>query len=331
MRISALVCICALAVPFTAAAQTPVGPAWLSPTPVEGESLAVAAWSTLSFSVAASSPDLSAALHIAGSSLPPGATLDAVDGNPATASFTWRPGADDVGVHALMFTAGPGVERRITIRVAPERPVALSTVDALSRAAFVKRAVAARARPDAHAPVVARVGTMTEEYARNLVLALASAHDADGNVWVKARLSILPNNSTGWIPRAALGPFHAVRTRLVIDRAFFTATLFRDGAPVFRTRVGVGTPGWPTPRGEFYVRELLTNFGDPFYGPAAFGTSAKSPVPTGYFAGAFIGIHGTNAPELIPGRISHGCIRLRNPAILQLVKLMPLGTPVTVR
>jgi lipoprotein-anchoring transpeptidase ErfK/SrfK len=34
---------------------------------------------------------------------------------------------------------------------------------------------------------------------------------------------------------------------------------------------------------------------------------------------------------LIPGRISHGCIRLRNAAILRLVKLMPLGTPVTIR
>jgi lipoprotein-anchoring transpeptidase ErfK/SrfK len=33
---------------------------------------------------------------------------------------------------------------------------------------------------------------------------------------------------------------------------------------------------------------------------------------------------------LIPGRISHGCIRMRNTDILHLSRLMPVGTPLTV-
>lgn len=44
-----------------------------------------------------------------------------------------------------------------------------------------------------------------------------------------------------------------------------------------------------------------------------------------------VGVHGTNEPWLIPGRISHGCIRLRNPDIRRLARLMPVGTPVTIR
>jgi lipoprotein-anchoring transpeptidase ErfK/SrfK len=44
-----------------------------------------------------------------------------------------------------------------------------------------------------------------------------------------------------------------------------------------------------------------------------------------------VGIHGTDAPQLLPGRVSHGCIRLRNDAILRLARLMPLGTPVSIR
>ena len=44
-----------------------------------------------------------------------------------------------------------------------------------------------------------------------------------------------------------------------------------------------------------------------------------------------IGIHGTNEPELIPGRPSHGCIRVPNPAIGRLYRLMPIGTPMLVR
>jgi lipoprotein-anchoring transpeptidase ErfK/SrfK len=62
----------------------------------------------------------------------------------------------------------------------------------------------------------------------------------------------------------------------------------------------------------------------------AFGTSARSAVLTDWPSGGFIGIHGTDYPELIPGRISHGCIRMRNSDILRLGRLMPVGTPLTV-
>ena len=110
-----------------------------------------------------------------------------------------------------------------------------------------------------------------------------------------------------------------------------TATLKRSGKVVFKTRVGVGKSYWPTPRGEFYVRDKLTNFNNPFYGPLAFGISARSAVLTDWPGGGYVGIHGTNEPRIIPGRISHGCIRLRNPAILALGRLMPVGTPVSIR
>jgi hypothetical protein len=40
---------------------------------------------------------------------------------------------------------------------------------------------------------------------------------------------------------------------------------------------------------------------------------------------------GTDRPELLPGRVSHGCIRMRNADILRLARLMPAGIPVTIR
>ena len=135
---------------------------------------------------------------------------------------------------------------------------------------------------------------------------------------MRVRLAILPNSATGWVPQDALGAFHPVRTRLVIDRRAFRAVLWRGGHVVFRARVGIGEPRWPTPRGEFYVREKLTDFGDPFYGPVAFGTSARSPILTDWPGGGVVGIHGTDRPELIPGRISHGCIRMRNADVRRL-------------
>jgi lipoprotein-anchoring transpeptidase ErfK/SrfK len=100
---------------------------------------------------------------------------------------------------------------------------------------------------------------------------------------------------------------------------------------LFRAHVGVGQRRWPTPRGDFYVREKLSGFGDPFYGPIAFGTSGRSAVLTDWPGGGYIGIHGTDEPDLLPGRVSHGCIRLRNAEIRRLAAPLPLGTPLSVR
>jgi lipoprotein-anchoring transpeptidase ErfK/SrfK len=148
---------------------------------------------------------------------------------------------------------------------------------------------------------------------------------------VKVALAVLPNGTTGWVPRGALDIFQVVRTHLVIDRDALTATLYRNGRATFHARIGVGRPSAPTPAGAFYVREVLRNFGNPFYGPVAFGTNARSAVLTDWPGGGFIGIHGTNEPQLLPGRVSHGCIRMQNADILRLARLMSLGTPVTIR
>ena len=99
---------------------------------------------------------------------------------------------------------------------------------------------------------------------------------------------------------------------------------------LLRAPVGVGTPDAPTPPGEFYVRNKLTRYRSPAYGPVAFGTSAQSPTLTDWPAGGFVGIHGTDRPDLLPGRVSHGCIRMRNADILRLERLMPVRTPLTI-
>jgi hypothetical protein len=216
-------------------------------------------------------------------------------------------------------------------RAAPSPEVRLSGVNHLSRWAFVLRRVNARRQPDATARTVGVLRALTPEGKTNLVLAYASRHDAQQRLWIRVPLSTIPNGLAGWVPRSALGDLHIVRTHLVVDRARLTAVLLRDGRTIFRTTVGLGQPQWPTPRGEFYIRVRLDHFLDPMYGPVAFGTNARQPWLTDWPKGGVVGIHGTNAPQLLPGRVSHGCIRVRNEAILRLARLMPLGTPVTIR
>ncbi len=208
-------------------------------------------------------------------------------------------------------------------------PVALSSANGVSRYMAVAKPVAARAQPSASAPVVGRLSTRTPEGTTNAVLALARV-ERGGMLWIKARLPVLPNNTVGWIPRASLGGYNSVNTRVVIDTTKLTLTLFRFGKPIFAARVGVGQAQWPTPRGKFYIRNKLTRYSSPMYGPVAFGTSARSAVLTDWPAGGYVGIHGTNQPALIPGRISHGCVRMRNTDILRLADLMQPGTPLTI-
>jgi hypothetical protein len=209
------------------------------------------------------------------------------------------------------------------------KPVRLSRGESRARFAPVVEAVVARREPAASAAPIAELSRETPEGTANIVLVLGARTRADGQ-WIRVRLPVLPNGEIGWVPRRVLGGYRFVHTRLVVERERFTATLFSNGRAVFRAPVGVGRPQWPTPTGEFYIRDKLRGFGNPFYGPIAYGTSARSAVLTDWPGGGFVGIHGTNEPELIPGRISHGCIRMRNRDILRLSRLMPVGTPLTI-
>jgi L,D-transpeptidase-like protein len=219
----------------------------------------------------------------------------------------------------------------------PERPALtvaqprlLSRGETRARFAPVLRAVLARSEPTRTAAAVAPLERETSEGTSNIVLVIGERHRPQGT-WVRIRLPVLPNDRTGWVPRGTLGGYEFVNTHLVVDRSRLRATLFRGGHDVFSAPVGVGKAGSPTPAGQFYVRDRLNGFGNPFYGPIAFGTSARSAVLTDWPDGGFVGIHGTNEPALLPGRVSHGCIRLRNPDILRLARVMPVGTPVTIR
>jgi lipoprotein-anchoring transpeptidase ErfK/SrfK len=214
----------------------------------------------------------------------------------------------------------------------PPEPRLLSEHASRTAWAPVVHPVVVRARPNLGAAAVAELDARTPEGTVNAVLRLnRPVRDRRGRLWVHARISGLPGRNTGWVPRHALGGYTVVDTRLVVDLERYTATLYRAGRPVFRAEVGVGTANAPTPRGNFFVRNELTAYASAFYGPVAFGTSARSPVLTDWPAGGFIGIHGTDRPDLLPGRVSHGCIRMRNQDILRLARLMPVGTPLTIR
>jgi lipoprotein-anchoring transpeptidase ErfK/SrfK len=149
--------------------------------------------------------------------------------------------------------------------------------------------------------------------------------------WAQVRVPRKPVAVTGWVPRTALDDFNRITTELVLDRARERLRLYRAGRLVLDVPAGVGTPSTPTPAGSYWLREGFPVRGVGAYGPYAFGTSAYSSTLTDWPGGGVIGLHGTDEPQLIPGRPSHGCIRLRNADILALSRLVSIGTPLLVR
>jgi hypothetical protein len=208
-------------------------------------------------------------------------------------------------------------------------PAMLSNLRTLSRWAYPQAPAAVRLRPSPGARVVDYLRFLTGDGQAQVYLALRS-YTTGAATWIRVSVPGRPNGIGGWVPAGALGELHVTREYLRVNREQFRATLYRDGRPIWKAAVGVGRSSLPTPTGHFYVTEKLTALGGAFYGPYAIGTSAYAPTLSEWPGGGVIGIHGTNEPQLIPGRPSHGCIRLRNSDMTRLWRAIGVGTPIEI-
>ena len=224
--------------------------------------------------------------------------------------------------------AGPTVRDPMDLLVKPGDAITLSDEKKVTRWANANDATAVRTAASTSAPKVTRLRYLTEDGLPEVYLVLEGKLDAKGEPWLHIRVPMRPNGRTGWVPADVLSELHIVRTQLVIDRTSKRATLYKAGRRIWQAPVGIGKTGTPTPQGKFWIRELLKGDGGT-YGTWAFGTSAYSNI-SDWPKGGVVGIHGTNQPGLIPGRPSHGCVRLRNDKINRLRRLMPIGTPVDI-
>ena len=90
-----------------------------------------------------------------------------------------------------------------------------------------------------------------------------------------------------------------------------------DGSHVIKKYpIAVGKILTPTPHGTYKIINKNPNPGGPF-GVMWMGLSRPH-----------YGIHGTNNPSSIGKNVSHGCIRMYNRDVLELSKLVPIGTNV---
>lgn len=215
--------------------------------------------------------------------------------------------------------AAPGVARGAT-----EPARRLSDERTYTRTAEVRHTALIRRYPYRHSKPVGRLHLWTEDGFPEVYLLLR-----ERGPWIRIRIPGRPNGRTGWVRADALRRARLTRDALVLDRARLSLRLLHHGRTAWRAPVGIGAPGMATPAGRYWIREKLRGGGG-IYGPWAFGTSAYSALSE-WPGGGVVGMHGTNEPGLIPGRPSHGCIRLRNADVTTLSRKVQIGTPLWIR
>ena len=196
-------------------------------------------------------------------------------------------------------------------------------------ATVLTRSVAARRAPAPRAHAIARFRRINPEGSPQtfVVRGVVRRH---GRTWYRALLPLRPNGTMGYI---AAGSVTLSQTpyRLLVVQHRFRLTLWRNCSVVRTFPVGIGAGETPTPTGQFYLASLVRPpTSDSVYGAYAYGLSAYSKVIRTWKWGGVIGLHGTNDPSSVGHNVSHGCIRMRNRAILFLVHRLPLGTPITI-
>jgi lipoprotein-anchoring transpeptidase ErfK/SrfK len=166
---------------------------------------------------------------------------------------------------------------------------------------------------------------------RTVLPVLGRRTGADGAEWLRVELPGRPNGRTGWIEQRATAA-STTRWRIVVDTSGRRVIVYRDGRPVRSVKAVVGKPSTPTPRGEFFVEEVVqlraTDVGAPF----ALALSARSDVLQEFDGGpGQIALHGlTNVGGVLGSAVSHGCVRLDNGTMRWLVLRIAPGVPVTI-
>lgn len=195
-----------------------------------------------------------------------------------------------------------------------------------SLAAHVKgKSVKVYKRPGAR-PTVLRARVL--EGARMPIVMLVEARKRG---WVRVQLPTRPNGSSGWV-RSRDVQLRQNDWHLRIDLSAFRVYTYRGARLVSTHTIGVGRSVSPTPRGLYYLTDLVQPANpDGLYGSYAFGLSAHSDVITSFGTGdGQIGIHGTNDTSTLQTNVSHGCIRVGNSVIESFARHFPLGTPVRI-
>lgn len=153
----------------------------------------------------------------------------------------------------------------------------------------------------------------------------------DAGPWLQVQIQSRPNGATAWIRRSDVN-IRTVPNHIVVERGAKRISIYHGDQVLLTDRVATGADGSPTPTGSFFVDYIGKPASDDGpYGAYQISVTGYSEVYYSFGGGVGqIALHGTNQPELIGTPASHGCVRMTNPTVIQMVSLAPTGTPVDI-
>ena len=165
------------------------------------------------------------------------------------------------------------------------------------------------------------------------LLVVGDANDEDGDVWLRIQLPIWPNGQAGWVAASDVRLAEADE-RVVVDLSERRLVRLREGKPVARLEVAIGSAVTPTPAGRFFVwAKVHTDRPSGPYGSFILGLSgfSESIEPWTEWPGQpRLAIHGTDDPTHAGQAVSKGCVRVLN-SLLRSLRGVPMGTPVDIQ
>jgi lipoprotein-anchoring transpeptidase ErfK/SrfK len=215
-----------------------------------------------------------------------------------------------------------------TAQAAPAAPV-----KPIQRLAALLRTHDAFAQPTRASKPLGRVPARRPLTGTRTVLpVLGETTRAHAVAWLHVSLPGRPNGRTGWIRRDGTVA-KATSRHIVIDLSLRRVRTYIDGRVAETGRAVVGKPGTPTPRGRFFVEEVVRLPAGQAGGPIAFALSARSNVLQEFDGGpGQIALHGRSMIGGVLGSAaSHGCVRVAERMLQWLNHRVGPGVPVTIR
>jgi lipoprotein-anchoring transpeptidase ErfK/SrfK len=193
--------------------------------------------------------------------------------------------------------------------------------------ALIPRRLPILARPGA-GPVVGWMPAFSPGF-RQRTHALILRRTADHRFGL-VRVPYEAGHQVGWIDLSGRS-LSRTPIRVDADLSRHLLVVRRRGHVLFRTKAATGAPSTPTPTGRYFVTDRVAFPPSSDYGSFVFGLSGIQPhLPAGWSGGDQLAIHGTNEPWSIGRSVSAGCLRVSEPALQRLKRLLAPGTPVVV-
>lgn len=140
---------------------------------------------------------------------------------------------------------------------------------------------------------------------------------------------LAPSISLGQAPAPRLDQEFSPKRQLVINVPAGVVSLYEDTLVVATYKMSPGTLRHRTPRGQYYINEVI--FNPPWYPPDREWAAEKEYAPPGSSnpmgrvkmpLGGLLYVHGTTERTKLGRPASHGCIRLGNKEVVELAEYL---------